>query len=92
MLDTCSFFAYFYIINLKEREMTDYTKLTTAELLAEHDRLVDGLEQDLAMDGSGELGRGICETYFSRLDAIQDVLDTRADYDNTPDMEIDFPE
>ena len=72
--------------------MTDYTKLTTAELLAEHDRLVEGLEQDLAMDGSGELGRIICEMYISRLDAIQAVLDTRADYDNTPDMEFDLPE
>ena len=44
------------------------------------------------MDGSGELARIICETYISQLDAVRDVLDTRTDYDNTPDMEFDLPE
>ena len=72
--------------------MRDYTKMTTTELIEEKDRLVQDMEHDLMMDGSGELGRIICQTYISQLDAIQDVLDTRADYDNTPDMEFDLPE
>ena len=72
--------------------MRDYTKMTTAELLAEHDRLVEAMEHDLSMDGSGELTAKICEMYFNQLDAIQAEFDKRPDYDNTPDMGFDLPE
>jgi len=60
--------------------MKDYTKMTTEELVLELDKLNLGLEMDLMMDGSGELGGVIGKSYEKHFDAIYQVLNERPDF------------
>ena len=60
--------------------MKDYTKMTTEELVLELDKLNLGLEMDLMMDGSGELGGIIGNGYEKYFDAIYQVLNERSDF------------
>ena len=61
--------------------MIDYSKMTTAELVSELEKLELGLEMDLMMDGSGELGGIISEGYGKYFDAIYEELGKRPDYE-----------
>jgi len=65
--------------------MKDYTKMTTEELVLELDKLNLGLEMDLMMDGSGELGGIISEGYDKYFNAIYEELSNRPDYVFTED-------
>jgi len=60
--------------------MKDYAKMTTEELVSELDKLNLGLEMDLSMDGSGELGGKISKSYDKYFDAIYQVLNERPDF------------
>jgi len=60
--------------------MKDYAKMTTEELVSELDKLNLGLEMDLIMDGSGELGGIISKGYDKYFDAIYQVLNERPDF------------
>jgi hypothetical protein len=72
--------------------MKDYSKMTTEELVLELDKLELGLEMDLIMDGSGELGGVISEGYDKYFEKIYEELDKRPDYefDEVDDDEIPF--
>ena len=50
--------------------MIDYSKMTTAELVNELNKLELGLEMDMMMDGSGELGGIISKGYDKYFNAI----------------------
>jgi len=65
---------------LNKKYMIDYTKMTTEELVSELDKLNLGLEMDLSMDGSGELGGIISKGYDKYFDAIYQVLNERPDF------------
>ena len=58
----------------------DYSKMTTAELVGELEKLELGLEMDLMMDGSGELGGIISEGYGKYFEKIYEELSKRSDY------------
>ena len=60
--------------------MIDYSKMTTAELVGELNKLELGLEMDLMMDGSGELGGIISEGYGKYFEKIYEELSKRSDY------------
>ena len=60
--------------------MIDYSKMTTAELVGELEKLELGLEMDLMMDGSGELGGIISEGYDKYFNAIYEELSKRSDF------------
>ena len=60
--------------------MKDYAKMTTEELVSELYKLNLGLEMDLIMDGSGELGGIISKGYDKYFDAIYQVLNERPDF------------
>lgn len=60
--------------------MIDYSKMTTAELVGELEKLELGLEMDLMMDGSGELGGIISEGYSKYFEKIYEELSKRPDY------------
>ena len=60
--------------------MIDYSKMTTAELVGELEKLELGLEMDLMMDGSGELGGIISEGYGKYFEKIYEELSKRSDY------------
>ena len=60
--------------------MLDYSKMTTAELVGELNKLELGLEMDLMMDGSGELGGIISEGYGKYFEKIYEELSKRSDY------------
>ena len=60
--------------------MIDYSKMTTAELVGELEKLELGLEMDLMMDGSGELGGIISEGYDKYFNVIYEELSKRSDY------------
>ena len=72
--------------------MKDYSKMTTEKLVLELDKLTLGLEMDLIMDGSGELGGVISEGYDKYFEKIYEELDKRPDYefDEVDDDEIPF--
>lgn len=72
--------------------MIDYSKMTTVELVDELNKLELSLEQDLIMDGSGELGGIISKGYDKYFDAIYEELNKRSDYefDDVGDDEIPF--
>lgn len=65
--------------------MKNYTKMTTEELVLELDKLNLGLEMDLMMDGSGELGGIISKGYDKYFNAIHEELSNRPDYVFTED-------
>ena len=72
--------------------MIDYSKMTTAELVCELEKLELGLEMDLMMDGSGELGGIISEGYGKYFEKIYEELSKRPDYefDEVDDDEMPF--
>lgn len=57
--------------------MTDLTKLTVEELYKEMEALQEGLEAELSMDGSGELGGKIMDDFEPRFDEIQAAIESR---------------
>lgn len=57
--------------------MKDLTKLTIKELYQEMEAQQEGLEQNLLMDGSGELGGKIYEDFQPEFDRIQKEIDSR---------------
>ena len=59
------------------KKMKDYSKMTTDELVNEYDRLETGLEMNLLMDGSAELGGVISKGYYVDIEAIEDELSKR---------------
>lgn len=73
--------------------MKDYSKLTDEELNEELAKLEESMEQNLIMDGSGELGGKISEGYDAYFNAIYLELNKRGlvpevdDYDNVYDEE-----
>ncbi len=66
--------------------------MTTEKLVLELDKLTLGLEMDLIMDGSGELGGVISEGYDKYFNAIYEELSKRPDYefDEVDDDEMPF--
>ena len=60
--------------------MIDYSKITTAELVSELEKLELSLEMELLMDGSGELGEIIIKSYDKYFDAIYQELNNREDF------------
>jgi hypothetical protein len=72
--------------------MIDYSKMTTEELVNELDKLNLGLEMDLIMDGSGELGGIISKSYDKYFEKIYEELSKRPDYefDSVDNNEIPF--
>ena len=60
--------------------MIDYSKMTTEELVNELDKLSLGLEMNLMMDGSGELGGIISKGYDKYFEKIYEELSKRSDY------------
>jgi hypothetical protein len=69
--------------------MKDYSKMTTDELVEELARLELGLEMNLVMDGSGELGDVIGKGYYEDINAIEKELQTRPDNPYKFDGNID---
>ena len=67
--------------------MKDYSKLTTAELVAELENLNVALGMDMMMDGSGDCGHIILKSYDKYFKAICEELDTREDWE--PDFDED---
>lgn len=57
--------------------MKDYSKLTNEEVFNELDNLRTSLEQDEAMDGSGECGERIYKGYEPFFNAIYAEMDKR---------------
>ena len=72
--------------------MIDYSKMTTAELVLELKKLERGLEMDLMMDGSGELGGIISKSYDKYFDVIYQELNNREDFvfDESDKYELPF--
>jgi hypothetical protein len=72
--------------------MIDYSKMTTAELVLELEKLEQGLEMDLMMDGSGELGGIISKGYDKYFDVIYQELNNREDFvfDESDKYELPF--
>jgi hypothetical protein len=72
--------------------MRDYSKMTTAELVLELEKLEQGLEMDLMMDGSGELGGIISKGYDKYFDVIYQELNNREDFvfDESDKYELPF--
>jgi hypothetical protein len=72
--------------------MIDYSKMTTAELVLELEKLERGLEMDLMMDGSGELGGIISKGYDKYFDVIYQELNNREDFvfDESDKYELPF--
>ena len=61
--------------------MKDYSKLTTAELVAELENLNVALGMDMMMDGSGDCGHIILKSYDKFFEAICKELNTREDWE-----------
>ena len=61
--------------------MKDYSKLTTAELVAFLKNLEVALGMDLMMDGSGECGGMIHKSYDKFFEAIYEELNKREDWE-----------
>ena len=57
--------------------MKAYRELTDTELLNELENLRTGLEQDIEMDGSGELSGIIYEGYERFFNAVYEEMDAR---------------
>jgi hypothetical protein len=72
--------------------MIDYSKMTTTELVLELEKLERGLEMDLMMDGSGELGGTISKGYDKYFDVIYQELNNREDFvfDESDEYELPF--
>ena len=72
--------------------MKNYSKITTEELVNEYDRLEKGLEMNLLMDGSGELGGVISKGYYVDIKAIEDELNKRDYFKEQlyPEMNDDY--
>jgi hypothetical protein len=72
--------------------MIDYSKMTTAELVLELEKLERSLEMDLMMDGSGELGGIISKSYDKYFDVIYQELNNREDFvfDESDKYELPF--
>ena len=62
--------------------MKDYSKLSDESLFDELDKLDTSLEQDEAMDGSGELGEKIYRGYEPFFNAIYAEIHKRGLYNN----------
>lgn len=75
-----------------QKELLDYSKMTTVELVNELNKLELGLEMNLIMDGSGEVGGVISRGYDTYFDAIYEELNKRSDYefDDVDDNKIPF--
>ena len=75
-----------------QKELLDYSKMTTVELVNELNKLELGLEMNLIMDGSGEVGGVISRNYDTYFDAIYEELNKRSDYefDDVDDNKIPF--
>ena len=61
-------------------KLPNYKNYTTKALLEAQDDLETDLDQNLAMDGSGELGGVIYKAYEPHFEAIQKELNNRDDY------------
>jgi len=61
-------------------KLPDYKNYTTKALLEAQDTLYEDLDQNLAMDGSGELGGVIYKSYEPQFEAIEKELNGRDDY------------
>ena len=72
--------------------MKNYSKIATEELVNEYDRLETGLEMNLLMDGSGELGGVISKGYYVDIEAIEDELNKRDYFKEQlyPEMNDDY--
>jgi len=77
------------VIIKKYNNMKDYSKLTTAELVVELEKLDVALGMDLMMDGSGECGGIICKSYDKYFEAIYEELNTREDWEPFSDEDED---
>ena len=66
-----------------------YKNMTTDELVEEYDKLELGLEMNLMLDGSGELGGLISKGFYEDMDAIEKELKTRPDNPYKFDSDID---
>ncbi len=69
--------------------MVDFKSMTTQELILHRDHLLDAWEHDVMMVSGMELASEITAKYLGEIDAAQNELDTRPDYDNTPDYGFD---
>lgn len=61
-------------------KLPNYKNYTTKALLESLDALETDLDQNLVMDGSGELGGVIYKSYEPHFEAIQKELNNRDDY------------
>jgi hypothetical protein len=59
-----------------------YERMSTEELFSELKKLEEALEQDLIMDGSGELSDTIHKGYVVRFDTIHSILEERGRYES----------
>lgn len=62
-------------------EIKDYSKLTDEELIRVENDMLEGLEIDTSMDGSGELGYKIYQSYEPHLKAIEREYQNRGLFD-----------
>ena len=67
--------------------MNNFKEMSTEELENELERLHQDLEQELSMDGSGELGGVIYKSYEPYFGVIYKLLSERDDYNPHPKEE-----
>jgi len=72
--------------------MKDLTKLTIKELYKEMGELHHGLEAELSMDGSGELGGKIMDAFEPLFDRIEDEIKSRSEEELEAYIDENAPE
>jgi hypothetical protein len=72
--------------------MKDLTKLTIKELYEAMEKLDYQLEQNLAMDGSGELGGKIMDDFQPFFDRIQKEIESRPEKELEAYIDENAPE